>query len=178
MTKREWEKKLGKSMKSLSKNEVARVIAYYDELYEDKVESGMSEEEIIREFGDPSDAAAKILGDSDAPESGGGKHNSGAARVVFLIPFAIFAIVFAALTLSVLACGAGSAVCGAAEFVIAFVQAGSGFWATAAKIGVGIGLAGAGMLLFALGMKMGKACRNMFAKYFGRKKADKGEKSV
>lgn len=61
MTKFEWEQELKKNLHRLPDEEVRRVRDYYDELFADKIERGLSETEIIRQFGNPVDVADKIL---------------------------------------------------------------------------------------------------------------------
>lgn len=63
MTKYEWESGLKKGIASLPLAEKQRVLEYYDEIFSDKAEQGMKEEEIVAEFGNPYEAAAKILAD-------------------------------------------------------------------------------------------------------------------
>jgi len=61
MTKYEWEKELRKNLKRLPDTEVVRALDYYNEAFFDKEESGMSEREIIRSFGNPFDVAYRIV---------------------------------------------------------------------------------------------------------------------
>lgn len=61
MTKYEWEHELKKNIHRLPSDEIARVLDYYNEMFEDNIERGKSEREIIHEFGNPVDVADKIL---------------------------------------------------------------------------------------------------------------------
>ncbi len=61
MTKYEWETELKKNIHRLPKSEQDKALDYYNELFADKAESGMSETQIISEFGNPCDVADKIL---------------------------------------------------------------------------------------------------------------------
>lgn len=63
MTKYEWDSRLRKALKELPADERQRVFEYYDELFEDKMDGGAAEEEIINAFGEPEAAAKKILSD-------------------------------------------------------------------------------------------------------------------
>ncbi|MDE6201358.1 MAG: DUF1700 domain-containing protein [Clostridiales bacterium] len=65
MTKYEWEHELKKNIHRLPADEIARVLDYYNEMFEDNIERGKSEREIIREFGNPVDVADKILSEYD-----------------------------------------------------------------------------------------------------------------
>lgn len=63
MTKFEWESELRKNIHRLPKSEIDQIFEYYNEIFNDKIESGMKEGEIIAEFGNPIDVADKILSD-------------------------------------------------------------------------------------------------------------------
>ena len=63
MTKYEWERQLKKGISGLPKSEQQRVLEYYNELFSDKIDAGMREQEIIAEFGNPYDVANKLLVD-------------------------------------------------------------------------------------------------------------------
>lgn len=65
MTKYEWEHELKKNIHRLPADEIARVLDYYNEMFEDNIERGKSERVIIREFGNPVDVADKILSEYD-----------------------------------------------------------------------------------------------------------------
>lgn len=61
MTKYEWESELRKNIHRLPNEEIQRVLEYYGELFADKAERGLSETEIVSQFGNPIDVADKIL---------------------------------------------------------------------------------------------------------------------
>jgi uncharacterized membrane protein len=61
MTYQQWEKRLSRALKALPQEEREDLIAYYKELYGDKIEAGNSPEEILQEFGNPEICAEKIL---------------------------------------------------------------------------------------------------------------------
>lgn len=64
MTWSEWEKRFFKSLNELSDDERLELAAYYREMYGDKMDAGLSEAEILAEFGDPELCARKILADN------------------------------------------------------------------------------------------------------------------
>lgn len=68
MTKNEWIAELKKNTEKLPSEEQNKILEYYEELFSDKTESGMDEEEIINEFGNPRDVAEKLLNESSAEE--------------------------------------------------------------------------------------------------------------
>lgn len=61
MTKYEWERELKKHIAILPQNEQNKIFDYYNEMFEDRIEAGMQEKDIIYEFGNPYDVAQKIL---------------------------------------------------------------------------------------------------------------------
>ena len=64
MTYIDWERDFRKSLKPLSEKEKDEIVSYYREIYSDKRESGMSDEEIISQLGEPTICAAKILAEN------------------------------------------------------------------------------------------------------------------
>jgi uncharacterized membrane protein len=63
MTKFEWDRQLKKGIASLPDTEQMRVVDFYNELFADKLELNMREEEIIAEFGNPMDVANRLIVD-------------------------------------------------------------------------------------------------------------------
>ena len=165
MTYRQWEKAFKKRLSRLSKEERERALGYYAELYSDKLDAGIPESEIVREFGDPKAAADKIIAEPAEPASAQGKaartRTAGdtAARIVAAVLLFLFvglpllAIVFclavagAALFLS----GFVVILAGVAYIVYFLVQlcmyGGAGY---VAQIGIGLAAAGIGALLVPL----------------------------
>ena len=68
MTYAKWESEFQKCINSLPQKEKDEIIGYYREIYADKREAGLSDEEIIKNFGEPMLAAAKILMENAAEE--------------------------------------------------------------------------------------------------------------
>lgn len=60
-TRKEWFDSLKKYICSLPESEQRKAIDYYNEIFEDKYESGMSESEIILSFPSPAEAAKSII---------------------------------------------------------------------------------------------------------------------
>lgn len=153
MTKTQWDRKLKKKLAPLGKDEQRRICDYYDELYNDKKDAGLSEEEILAEFGAPEEAAAKFI------EEEGGKKDNGnpvarffLAAVLFLfvgIPLLIVLISLAAVALAVFVSGFAVIAAEVADFVYFVVQmcmfGGSG--AYVAHLGIGLAAVGIGCLL-------------------------------
>ncbi len=61
MTKKEWFSRLRNFIQGMPQEEQRKIFDYYEELYADKRESGMSEWDIIAEFGNPQEVAGKML---------------------------------------------------------------------------------------------------------------------
>ena len=64
MTYKEWESELLGYLKSLPEKEKEEIINYYREIYSDRSDAGMKNEDILSEFGAPMLCAAKILKES------------------------------------------------------------------------------------------------------------------
>ena len=165
MTYRQWEKAFRKRLSRLPKEERERALGYYAELYGDKLDAGVSESEIVREFGDPKAAADKIIEESAETASAQGKTvrartagdtaaRAAAAVLLFLfVGLPLLAVVFclavagAALFLS----GFAVILAGVAYVVYFLAQlcmyGGAGY---VAQIGIGLATAGVGALLVPL----------------------------
>lgn len=68
MNKGQFLKSLKKRLKKLKPSEVQKNLSYYDELISDMTENGMTEQEAIKEIGDPEALTKQILSEA-APES-------------------------------------------------------------------------------------------------------------
>ena len=165
MTYRQWEKAFRKRLSRLPGEERERALGYYAELYGDKLDAGVSESEIVREFGDPKAAADKIIEESAETASAQGKTvrartagdtaaRAAAAVLLFLfVGLPLLAVLFslavagAALFLS----GFAVILAGVAHVVYFLAQlymyGGAGY---VAQIGIGLAAAGAGALLVPL----------------------------
>ena len=165
MTYRQWEKAFKKRLSRLPKEERERALGYYAELYGDKLDAGVSEKEIVREFGDPKDAADKIIAESTETSSAQGKavkpRTAGdtAARIVaaallfLFVGLPLLAVVFclAAAGAALFLSGFAVILAGVAYVVYFLAQlcmyGGAGY---VAQIGIGLAAAGVGALLVPL----------------------------
>ncbi len=173
MNKAQWDKRLKKKLSPLGKEEKEKIIAYYDELYYDKKDAGLSEEEILAEFGTPEAAAEKFI------EEYGGKKDNGnpvarffLAATLFLfvgIPLLLVLFALAAVGLAVFISGFAVIAAGLADFVYFVVQmcmlGASG--AYVAHLGIGLAAMGVGCLLIPpflfLTKKLFILCGKLFA---------------
>ena len=60
----EWESLLVKELKCLPTTECLKITDYYKEMYGDRLDAGMREEDILAEFGSPKSCAEKILAEN------------------------------------------------------------------------------------------------------------------
>lgn len=164
MTYRQWEKAFRKRLSRLPKEERERALGYYAELYGDKLDAGVSESEIVREFGDPKAAADKIIEESAETAFAQGKtvraRTAGdtAARAAAVLLFLFVGLPLLAVLFSLAVAGAalflsGFAVilAGVAHVVYFLAQlymyGGAGY---VAQIGIGLAAAGVGAMLVPL----------------------------
>lgn len=64
MTQKKWERTLKRFLSPLPKSEQKSIVAYYREMYQDKLDLGLSEQEILNEFGDPQVCAGRMIAES------------------------------------------------------------------------------------------------------------------
>lgn len=160
MTKKTWEKQLIQQLKPLPKEERKKILDYYKEIYGDKLEEGVSESEILAEFGSPEECAARILAEEGIEwETVERKTGNGASvaelvglfflSLILILPLAITA---AALIISFAAVSiAGIAVSVAGIFYALlshFFMTSSSGTAIFINVIIGLVLVGVGLVLF------------------------------
>ncbi len=64
MTWKKWERVLKRYLSPLPKSERQTIVAYYREMFEDKLDSGLTEQEILAEFGAPQACAGRMIAES------------------------------------------------------------------------------------------------------------------
>ncbi len=161
MKKKIWERQFKRLLWPLSPEERQAALTYYNEMYSDKIEAGMTEEEIIAEFGFPEDCAERILTESNPDKI---------KRLITAQPFSIAEIIglalltliliipLAAVAFSLIVSFAAVAISGVAVAFAGVVYAvlspflvwGSGAIACFAHVAVGIACCGVGLILCAL----------------------------
>ena len=163
MTFTQWNKKLKKRLSALPAQERGKVLAYYEELYMDKRDAGMTEADILAGFGSPEEAAARAAEGSEAPAPKG----NAAGRFFFMLVLYLFigipviAVIFSLAVTAAALFLSGFAVlaAGIADFFYFLIQIclyGAG-GAYIAHLGIGLGCAGAGALLVPLFLFLTKA---------------------
>ena len=79
MTKQLFLNELSAALHGLPREERYRTLSYYDELIDDRVEDGQSEEDAVESLGSPEQIAREILGEEEPPVS------TGTGRKVWMI---------------------------------------------------------------------------------------------
>lgn len=69
MNKQEFLKKLSERLVSLSKEDIDKSLDYYDEIIDDRIEDGLSEEEAVEALGSLDEIVKQILSDSSLSKS-------------------------------------------------------------------------------------------------------------
>lgn len=151
MTRSNFLKALGHGLRGIERDERKRLLDYYGELFDDKLEEGKTEEEIIAEFGGIDGLKATILADYPGAQSRRNPVGLALSRtglvllspVVFAVAVTLFALVFSLFAVSVAMVLAG--LCYIVFSVPVFaVSTGVGVF----QIGVCLFCAGLGIFLF------------------------------
>ncbi len=164
MSLKKWEKILVKNLTGISKRERQTVLEYYREIYGDKLEAGYTEEEILKEFGEPETCARKILSEEngvafDEPKmktvqtgySVGAIVGLACMTVLLVIPLYAVIVAVAATFASCVAAGVAFVIGGGAYTLVApffYGINGAPVGGVIANVGCGIAMAGVGLLLF------------------------------
>lgn len=134
MNQSEYLKKLKHYLSPLGREDRNKIIEYYAELIGDKIESGITEQEVLKSLGEPQELAEKILSESSdyktkPKHSNNGKLSIG--RIIgfsALIPFVIIALaVLYVLSLSFIITAIACQLGGICYFIGAFFILASGF---------------------------------------------------
>lgn len=168
MTIKEWKRQLGANLSSLPRRERKRILAYYDEMYADKADAGLAEAEIVREFGDPATAAARIRAEEGAkPPKKAHPLLGSFLMILAAIPAAAVLVCLAAAALALFVSGFAVLLGGIAYLLYFLVQlcmyGGAGY---AAHIGIGLAAAGVGALLIPLFLHCTKWLLSVCGKIF------------
>ena len=165
MNKSRFSATLKRELRGMPRAEIAKTVAYYEEMIDDKIEGGMTEEQATASLGDPKEIARSICAEGSAaakPKT----HSSLAPWAVVLLVLGsplwvglaagalgllvgFFAVVFS-LGVAFFAVLAAMLAGGAAELLKAAFLVGRGGWQTVVSIGAGLLLLGVGLLLVAL----------------------------
>lgn len=184
MVRKEFNKRLRKSLKGLSRQERQEVIDYYNEMIDDSIESGKTEQEAIAELGSPEDLAKKILSENYPVEPISADKGSGNKKKSSLKPLWIVLIIIGSPLWLGLAIGAAGLIvgllAGALGLVVGLFAACAGLvvggvGATVygvimlfSEFGYGLACAGGGICSFALGaltaIGLFKLCKRIFGK--------------
>ncbi len=147
----EYLKQLKRHLSPLERDERNKIIEYYSELISDKLESGITEQEVLKQFGEPKELAAKILSESHDHEKHT-EHSDGKLSVGRIIGFSILIpfVIIALAVLYVLAVSFALAAVGC-QLGGVFYFLGS-FFVLAKDLAVGLFNLGASLFAMALGV--------------------------
>ena len=174
MTYKEWEAKLTELLSGLSKKEIEEATAYYREIYGDKKDAGLSDEEILAGFGTPESCAGKIelsdseedaLEEKEEPMAEKKDEKRDTAGYKIPMPTTIVGLIFLHLLIlvpiyaviiggiagfgGICIGGAGLAIGGLGAVILSVIQlvTGNGFSSFLAMFGMGTAMIGAGIVL-------------------------------
>lgn len=85
MTKSTFIESLNILLKSINEDERNKFISYYEEIFEDYIENGFTEEEVINKIGSPESIASSILEEQYSPNIKVPSFNSKILNIVLLI---------------------------------------------------------------------------------------------
>lgn len=165
MNRKTWERQFLRALKPLSKEEKNAALAYYREMYGDKAETGVPEEEILREFGDPQVCAARIVGeekedgekDAATPLPPSRSSASSVAAIFGIVLFSLIVLLpllcvtvalIASFAVVSVACAVVSIAGGVYAIVTPFLLSAGGGAVVFANVGLGVFALGLGALLF------------------------------
>ena len=151
----EWESLLVKELKCLPTTECLKITDYYKEMYGDRLDAGMREEDILAEFGSPKSCAEKILAENTEEKERNNPVKTTSATtppsttsntvkgVILAVLFTLFAgLPLAAVMVSVVVSLGAICISGAAGIVASFVfLVVSPFTSTGVGIAAHIGMA-------------------------------------
>lgn len=160
MTQNEFLNKLKIHLAKIPKDEQERIVEYYSEIINDKIDEGKMEEQVIAELGTPEQVAQSVLEDySDTALPIKRKsHNIGAIiGFSMLIPFIIVMLAaLGALALAFIVASAGLIIGGIAYFISSFIIFFQSFAAGLFQIGAGFLTAALGVFAIFGSVAFGK----------------------
>lgn len=178
MTKKQWLKRFKKKLSALPRGEQEAAVEYYTELFNERIDRGESETEIINTFGSPEQAAVAIACEKNeyskiAYQSSGGLTAGRFFAVTLLfvfvgIPVLVVIFVLGVTAVALLVSAFAMIAAGIAQALyFLIVQLIYGFSAGfLAQIGIGVAAAGLGFLLVPLFLRclkwIFKGCAKMF----------------
>ncbi|MCL2848023.1 MAG: DUF1700 domain-containing protein [Firmicutes bacterium] len=186
MTKYTWEKALRSSLKGVPQEEADSILDYYSELFADKAESGQTEKEIIKSFGNPYDVAYRVVYGVEVPynssgirqpqaekylnsssqKSSGGIGGKILIRLLLFWPFFIVAVTLWSLVIGLGAGGIGGAIGGIGMVIVGFMQMGGNSVGGLSVVGLAIASIGVGIIITLVAFFIFKIVLRLTQKYF------------
>lgn len=151
MTQSEFLSGLKAHLSKIPKDEREKIVEYYSEIINDKIDEGKTEEQAVSELGSPEQVAQSVLEDyfdNDSKHKENKKSRSVGAIIGFsiLIPFVILMVeVLGVVSLSFIVGSAGLLIGGAAFFI-------SSFWIFFQSFAAGLFQLGIGFFSVAIGV--------------------------
>ena len=170
MNSKKWLKRLKRNLSGLSSDEKSRIIEFYKEMIDDRIEEGMTEADALESLGAPEDVAQKIVseGTVKGEKSPKVRKKRGGVSVWSIIGLTFFWLIFGipivavwgslvAVVFTLVLCGGVFAFCGAIALSVSIIYM---LW----QFGAGLTLMGASVLLVGLGLIF-IVCFGYLAKY-------------
>lgn len=151
MTQNEFLSELKAHLSKIPKNEREKIVEYYAEIINDKIDEGKTEEQAVSELGSPEKVAQSVIedySDNETKHNNGKKSHSVGAIIGFsiLIPFVILMIaVLGVVSLSFIIASGALIISGAGFFI-------SSFWIFVQNFSAGLYQLGAGFFTAAIGV--------------------------
>lgn len=174
MNQNEYLKELKSCLSPLDKAETSRVVEYYSELINDKIESGMSEKEVLAQLGTPRELADKILSETQEydskPQHIEETESLNIGKIIgftILLPFTIIAlavlyILAISFAISAISMQLGGLFSLVASFIVVFTSIETGIF----QIGISIFVAGLGVFVGFGAWKFILLCTKITVKIF------------
>lgn len=129
MTKYQWERELNQYLSDLPEIEKNKALEYYNELFNDKYDSGESEESIIASFGSPYAVASKIREEYNAergnPTRAKDPNEIKAEGAIYSVLFVCLAVICWAAVIGLLISGICSIIGGVVFAIFTFADGGA-----------------------------------------------------
>lgn len=93
MTKDEYLSELRVGLAAFSKDEVDRAVSFYEEMVDDRVEAGVSEEEAVGSLEPPAEAAARIISEMPAVPRAAARLRSPKTPRSWFVAFVVAAVI-------------------------------------------------------------------------------------
>ena len=168
MTKKQFLKELEKQFSSVSPEEKRKMLEYYSEIIDDKIDDGKTEAQAVSELNSPLKILEDYLGETTNTHTKPTEKKRSAIGIIgfsLLIPFVLlFIVTLGIIALSFIFSSAAIAVSGIVTFVSSFVLFGQDFLIGLFQLGAGLFLVAAGFFALWGSAVLCKLCLKLFKK--------------